>query len=345
MEQPFGDHALALHELGLAVLPCGGEDGKRPLVRGWQASRRSDQTVSKWVREHPEANIGVSCRPSGIVIVDVDAPELKEVMLRRFGETRLITSTPRGGVHLWYGMLGFVPSGNLRSEGLAVDIKAEGGHVIVPPSFNPQTHARYTFARGTLDDLSRLPAFRRDGLAFTSGSSNESTSASRLSIREGERNKALFHHLLRAARDVVSFDGLIAEAQQYNEETLRPSLSDMEVVKTASSVWKYRGDGKIWVGTPGRVQWSVEQAQTCATHKHGGDAIILMTVLRAKHAKREKPFAVALRAMADRQLLYSWSEHRYRMALAAALDLRLIERVYKGGRGPGDPSLYRLVCV
>jgi hypothetical protein len=79
----------------------------------------------------------------------------------------------------------------------------------------------------------------------------------------------------------------------------------------------------------------------CAPHKHGGDAVILMTVLRAKHAQRET-FPVAARAIAKHQVVAGWSEHRTRTALAAAVDLDLIERVHKGGRFPGDPSLYRL---
>ena len=48
------------------------------------------------------------------------------------------------------------------------------------------------------------------------------------------------------------------------------------------------------------------------------------------------------RAMAEHKVIPGWREHRTRKALEAAVELRLIEPVYKGGRGPCDPSLYRL---
>ena len=140
----------------------------------------------------------------------------------------------------------------------------------------------------------------------------------------------------------LASDQLLPEARSFNEHHCSPPLPDDEVEKTARSAWRYQTEGKNWVGSPGHVRWSVEQTLTCAPHKHSGDAFILMTVLRAKHAKRKEPFAVAPRTMAERQIIPGWSEHRYRMALSAALGLDLIEPVYKGGRFKGDPSLYRL---
>ena len=139
-----------------------------------------------------------------------------------------------------------------------------------------------------------------------------------------------------------SFDGLLAEASRFNNEVLTPSLSPAEVEKTAHSAWRYQTESRNWVGSQGHVTWPVELVQMCAPHKHGGDAVILMTVLRAKHAKRKAAFAVAPRGMARHQVIPGWSEHRTRMALAAAVELELIAPVRKGGRYPGDRSLYRL---
>ncbi len=328
--RPFGDHAVALHELGLAVLPCGGEDGKRPLVRGWQTGMRSPETIAEWVRQHPDANIGLSCGPSQIVIVDIDTPELTESMLNRFGDTPLITSTPRGGAHFWYRKDGVIRSGNLKSEGLAVDIKADGGFVVMPPSFNRQSGKEYLFVRGSQDDLARLPPFRRE--ALEAAPSNDSYQASAAgSITAGKRNEALHRHLLRAVRHVGSSNDLLAEARQFNEQRLSPPLPDAEVVKTAGSAWKCQSEGRNGVGSGGYVHWSVEQAQKCARHKRGGDAIILMTILRAKHVNREVPFAVAASAMAEHEVIRGRSEHRTRKALEAAIALHLIETVRKGG--------------
>ena len=145
---PFGDNAVRLHALGLVILPCCGDDGKRPSVKGWERPK-SAKTVATWAQRFASANIGVACGASGVVVVDVDRPELEDAMLRRFGDTPLLTRTPSGGAHLWYRKLGPVRSGNLR-PGLEVDIKSDGGFVVVPPSLSSK--GVYAFERGSWDD-------------------------------------------------------------------------------------------------------------------------------------------------------------------------------------------------
>ena len=186
-----------------------------------------------------------------------------------------------------------------------------------------------------------MPPFRQE--ALVAALPKDHTKARVGSITEGERNKTLHRQLLRAANHAATFDDLLATARRFNED-FAPPLPDAEVVETAASAWKCQIEGRNRVGSRGAVDWSVELVQMCAPHKHGGDALILTTILRAKHAYREEPFAVAARAMAGHQVIAGWTEHRIRTALDAAVSLGLVERVYKGGRGPGDPSLYRLGC-
>ncbi len=341
---PFGDTAVRLHDLGLVVFPCGGPSGKKPLVKKWQVPRPRS-VIATWAQTFAEANIGVVCGLSGIVVVDVDRPDLVEELLERLGNTPLITRTP-GGVHLLYRKVGDVRSRNLRKQGLKVDIKADGGQVLVPPSRNPK--GVYVFEHGSWDDLQGLPPFSEEALEAVLAEIGSSPSPPRAQpdltgvVNEGARNDALFWYLMGMARYVDGWDALIAVARSFNGDHLFPSLLDAEVVKTARSVWRYQSEGRIWFGSRGHVSWSVERVQTCAPHKHGGDAVVLMTVLRVKHAKRKGPFAVVPRAMADHQVVAGWSEHRTRAALAAAVELELIVPVHKGRRYPGDPSLYRL---
>ena len=165
----FGDNAVRLHALGLVVVPCGGPDGKSPLVTKWQV-RRPRAVIAAWAQKFADANIGVVCGLSGIVIVDVDKPELVAEILERFGDTPLMTRTPSGGVHLWYRKLGPVRSGNLRRQNLDVDIKADGGLVVTPSSRNPK--GVYAFERGTWDDVQRLPPFRQEALAAPPSNDN-----------------------------------------------------------------------------------------------------------------------------------------------------------------------------
>ena len=341
---PFGDNAARLHALGLVVVPCGKDDGKRPLVEGWQRPK-SAKWIAAWAQRFADANIGVVCGASGIVVVDVDEPELVEEMLQRFGDTPLITRTPSGGVHLWYRKVGAVKSGTLRPN-LEVDIKADRGQVIVPPSFNRQSGVPYELEPGsTWDDLARLPLFRQEALPPKARSKSSPASAAEVKagpIGKGARNRALFLYLIGLAPNVDSYDQLLAAACTFSNEALSLPLDAAEMEKTARSAWRYKSEGRIWRGSRGFVVWSVEQVQTCAPHKHGGDAIILTTLLRAKHARRDGPIVVAPRPMAKHQVIPGWSEHRTRQALRAALKLGLVKPVYKGGHGLRDPSLYEL---
>src|SRR3954454_10854218 len=92
---PFRDAALALLACGLAVVPCGGADGKVPLVHwGKWTKRPSFRFVEKMVRRHPSVNIGiVTGRPSGINLVDCDGDV--DGMIARCGDTPLKAGTPQ----------------------------------------------------------------------------------------------------------------------------------------------------------------------------------------------------------------------------------------------------------
>ena len=100
----FGEYAGAIALKGLCVVPCGGEDGKRPLIVGWSRPRRrrSHHQLVGLLSRFQWANVGIACGPSNLVIVDIDAGDLLGQMLERFGVTPLIVRTPSGGFHLYY---------------------------------------------------------------------------------------------------------------------------------------------------------------------------------------------------------------------------------------------------
>ena len=104
---PFAVSAEALWHAGLAPIPVGGEDGKKPLVTRftkWE-HRPGLSTIRKWIDKFPGANVGIVTGPlSGVSVVDVDsaAPLVQDQVIKRFGNTPLQTRTPRGGRHLYY---------------------------------------------------------------------------------------------------------------------------------------------------------------------------------------------------------------------------------------------------
>ncbi len=316
---PFGDAALALRERGLAVFPCGGSDGKRPGVYAWQKSKRSAETIAEWARKRPDANIGVACGPSGVVVVDVDKPELVEPMLKRFGDTPLITRTPSGGAHLWYRKDGVVKS-KQGLEGLKVDIRADGGYVLVPPSRNPQSGKPYVFERGSWGDLERLPPFRNE--ALPAGRNKTRTKSAKAQtdttgkVLEGGRDIALFRHLMQIAPSTGDLDALIAAGHRFNEATHWPPFSRVEVEEKARHVWSdYQEIDQNWIGDGRpRVVLLGSVVDDLLRRRHGPDALAMLALLIRSHGARDTSFAVCSKAMARDEVIAGWTSRRYTRA-------------------------------
>jgi hypothetical protein len=296
------------------------------------------------------ANVGVSCGPSGVAVVDVDDPRLIEPMLDRFGPTPLIVSTPRGGVHLYYDKgSSSVRSLNLRNrEGLDVDIRADGGLAIVPPSRDAVTGSCYTFLEGTFACLSDLPKFRIEALGGVAGHAPPGRGRGPRSgarIPRGQRNNDLFRELLKHAPHCDDFDAVLDVARTRNAFAYEAPLPDAEVVSTAQSVWRYEREDRNWVGRAPRTIIGREELLVFAAHKNGGNALLLWAYLEGQHARRAEPLVLDREAMAEANLLPGWSAWRYRQAVETLRELGLLE-IVGGGYRRGDqtfaPYLHRL---
>jgi hypothetical protein len=326
--EPFATAALDLTDRGLIVVPNGRVDGKSPLVGHWE-KRKARKTIITWQEKFATANIGVAVGASGFVVVDIDQAEGDPVELgfKWFGPTPLVMQTPRDGVHLWYQKAGQVRSRLLDEiPGLKGDIKADGGQVVVPPSYNRQTGSAYSFLKGTWDDLKDLPEFRDPRLVGAGpdqarepkkkANRGEQTSLERQSgkILEGSRNDTLFRLGLAIADEAHTIDELDAGLRHLNESLMSPPLPEAEVLRTQNKLWTYKEQGTLWLpGQGGGVTLSAAELSLLKL-PHGDEALVLLIVLKRSHALREGTFAISDQSMADHKIIAGWGPKIYARA-------------------------------
>ncbi len=112
---------------------------KRAVIKwkAWQRKSPTERDITKWFSAG-ERDIAL-VTGNGLVVVDVDDPDLLDVVIARCGDTPMRCQTPSGGLHLYYAMSPRVHYGNaVRINGNAIDLRCEGAYVVCPWSKNQQ---------------------------------------------------------------------------------------------------------------------------------------------------------------------------------------------------------------
>jgi hypothetical protein len=139
------DAALSYAARGWRVLPVEPR-GKRPLTPHGHLDATTDEATIRalWAR-WPDANVGIACAASGLVVLDVDGEHGRDLLTQAFPHglpTTLRARTGReGGEHLYFA----APEGvrfprALIDDDTAAEIKHKG-YVVAPPSVHPSGRA------------------------------------------------------------------------------------------------------------------------------------------------------------------------------------------------------------
>jgi Bifunctional DNA primase/polymerase, N-terminal len=139
--------ALGYAAAGRAVFPLMVRSKEPAIARGFKAASTNPETIRRYWRV-PDRNIGIATGAiSGVWVLDIDgddgAASLRalEAEHGKLPET-WISSTGRGW-HVWWRYTAPIPSSTGRIA-LGLDVRADGGYVVVPPSIHP--HGRiYTW--------------------------------------------------------------------------------------------------------------------------------------------------------------------------------------------------------
>jgi hypothetical protein len=335
---PFRDAALSLWDAGLCPIPCGGDDGKRPLLTSKTWSQRPSREVfHRWVTDarFGDANVGLLAGLSGLTVVDIDDRAALPDLQHLFGPTPIVVSTPSGGAHLWYRAAG-EPCKNLRRHGFTADLKGIGGFIVAPPSIRPADGLRYQFEAGGPVDIGRLPGI---GLKATEWLASIDSGGPGRRALPGHRNTLMFNRALRLAHGCDSLEELTAELLACNHIFCDPPLPVAEIVRSAQSAWSYQTQGRNFSGRGG-FGCSSELQQRIGDP----DALWLYGVLMRAHASKlatGASFAISAKAMASSGAAAPLGAMRIRKARDRLIAADVLQQIYIGGRCKGDASQYR----
>ena len=347
--QPFASAAVDMTKRGLAVIPCGRNDGKKPSIKFWGRRRYSEITIQKFADKHPGACMGLLSNLNHLTFVDIDTSDraFANDIERHIGPTPLMARTPSGGFHLYYASSGENSANLRRYNALPIDIKGRTpSYVIAPPSIRPSNGEPYYFERGGWDLISNLPPCDLTKIIPASNTNRPDWKIEGIikppELIPGQRNSELFRFGLRQARncddEITLRDILIS----YNELADIP-LPPPEVEGISRNAWFYESTGKNWVGGSARMTLIGTEIRATMSASNFSDAWFMYSMLMLTHgarAERGEPFAICIEAMAKAGIFGDWDTKRIRRARDTLIDCHLIACVHRGGRGKNDPSLY-----
>lgn len=343
-----------LFSLGYHLIPCGGEDGKKPLRSGWNApnsKRMPLETVIEIMRKNGSCTYGV--RLDGLAVVDCDTwnAGTQKYVAECFPEPNATVWTARG-VHLYFRAGETMPT-NLRAAETSIDFKAGHNHFVIGPGSIRPDGRTYHLDGGSLPPIRELARFRvinAVGDAPTParldvGSVVPTQAFTSHLIKEGDRNRALLKHAVSLGHASPSLDQLIEDVTLWasihceNPQTVTAN----EINKACAYVWRKRQQGALYVGRQSEFRLSREAYSLVNTRSGAGNCWLLYSYLVQNHGHTPaKPFAVVAEAIAcsNKVALSKSAIDRCKQALR---ELGLIRLLRKGKHM--EPDLFVLTPV
>lgn len=223
---------------GRPIIPVAAET-KLPLVqwKKYQKELPTYEEILEWWDKWPNALMGM---PTGefskITVVDIDVAgrsgsELAEV-LAQFPKTRTV-STPSGGCHLYYQYEpGYTTSANAYADFPHVDIRGDGGYVVIPPSKTQK--GEYVL----VGDFP-LAKFPKHLLPLVKNRNPKKKLSTLPGLAQGEaRNNALasFIGTLILAQHESSWESQVLPVVQALNQTFKPPLDEEEFLSVWNSI-------------------------------------------------------------------------------------------------------------
>ena len=242
----------------LAIFPL---KGKIPLTaHGCKDATRDRDQVESWWDQYPLANIGIATGEiNGLLVIDVDVKhdqgkygdESLKALESELGELpeTWVAITGSGGLHYYFRY----PEGHdIRNSAsqLAqdIDIRAQGGYVVAPPSVHPDTGRLYEWECGSDPEetpLAELPEkwlqrLEKKVTGEALGDSQKKLFEIPETVSVGARNDTLFRYGASLRAKSVPAIETYKLMDQFNKDKCSPPIPAGELQKIYDSVMKYQ---------------------------------------------------------------------------------------------------------
>lgn len=229
------EQALQYLAKGFSIIPVGAN--KKPLLNSWkefQERRATAEEIDAWFSNNPDANVGiVTGKLSGVCVVDFDKPEAFDNAKDKIPPGTPLVQTGRG-FHAYFKYQDGVRNFQKRADLPDVDLRAEGGYVIAPPSVHENGHV-YKWLNGPSIDEVELPQLPDWVLAKDE---SEKTPINELEkgVSKGERNNALARLTGHWLGQGLSLEQCIEKALAWNQKN-NPPMPETEVRNCTQSIF------------------------------------------------------------------------------------------------------------
>lgn len=241
--------ALDYARKGFPVFPC---NGKVPYTqRGCKDATTDLATIESWWNLHPNANIGMATgAASGIMVVDIDRKDNGFESAEKLNQEHNLDHnagaiTGSGGLHLLFkhqegirNRQGFLPG---------IDVRGEGGYIIVAPSIHPDTKVPYTWGSSDwAEQIKPLPESLAKILLTPEAKENlQPRSMSGAVAQAGGRHKYLMQVVGSMRRRGLSDEAILAAINEENDVACDPPLPAKDLERMIETTRNYPVEAPI----------------------------------------------------------------------------------------------------
>ncbi|MBM3282771.1 hypothetical protein FJY90_00825 [Candidatus Gottesmanbacteria bacterium] len=271
-ENAKSDHPFPEEEIFKKLLI---DECKTPLLFNWKEYQERFPTieeVTRWFTENPLANIAIiTGKVSNLVVFDLDSKEAEVYADQKGGFPNTVRARTGKGYHVYVKHPG-IDTHNRMNRALKIDIKANGGYVVAPPSFHG-SGAQYKWEEGLsifdlefaectpwmLDHLKGITDISTEGKKDKKREANHESERKppcnkefqdtwvkilRTGCKEGERNDTaarLIGHLFQKGLN----EGEVWEWVTMWNEKNKPPIAANELKRTFESIKRNESEGKV----------------------------------------------------------------------------------------------------